>query len=442
MTFAVSLRAKLFADGLYTFAFRIVTMLLAAALGIVTARALGPTGRGVYALPMVSAALVTASYAGLNTATSYFMLRRGAGTSVIRPALATVMLFVAIGIPAVMLLARAEHAQWSALPAILTLPAPALLFVLYGYQVGTNRVRANSTFAMLNSALLLTLMLVALSAFGHLPRTAVAAWVAASDLFALVALVWMLRDARTLAGRPVRLREFAAYAARVGAVSLVSLLNYRADVYVVAVFGGPRLLGMYTLAVTIAEMLLMPTQVTAVVSSPHIGGMESSRAAADLAARCVRNNVLVAFATCAVLWAIAPVAVRTLYGATFLPMIPAFRMLLAGVFALSLGSPMSTYFTIRQGRPQLPLALAGLSATICIAVSVATVKQYGMLGAAFGSTLGYVVGQGAAIFFFTRMSGVSPSSMLLPRWSDVTAYAAASGDLLRRVRRAIASSAQ
>lgn len=432
----MSLRNKLFADGVYTFTFRMANMAVAAIVGILTARVLGPDGRGIYALPLVAASIASSAFSGLNNATTYFMLREKAGRGVLRPALLTGGVFVALGIPVVAILTYTMHAGWAALPAILSLPAPAVLAIFYGYQVGTDRVRMNTTYATLNTLTLLATLLVAFALFGREPRAAVIGWLTGTDVFAAGALVWLFRDARRLDEAPVSLRAYASYAFRVGAVFLITLLNYRADVYIVAALGRPALLGMYTLAVTGAETLLAATQVTAVVSSPKIGSMESVTDAALLTARCVRNNVIVALVTCGLLWFAAPLVIRLLYGAAFMPMIPALRLLLIGVFALSLGSPMSTFFTIRLGKPQVPMMLAGLSAAICIAVALLTVHRLGLVGAALGSTLGYAVGQGAAIVFFTRTSNLALRTLLVPKWSDVTAYASAGGSLLRRLRRA------
>ncbi|HEV7179876.1 MAG TPA: hypothetical protein VGN11_08390, partial [Candidatus Baltobacteraceae bacterium] len=78
-----TLRNKLFTDGVYTFAFRMGNMAFAALMGVITARILGPHGRGVYALPLLTFSIVTAGYAGINNATSYYMLRRKAGRGVL-----------------------------------------------------------------------------------------------------------------------------------------------------------------------------------------------------------------------------------------------------------------------------------------------------------------------------------------------------------------------
>lgn len=432
----MSLRNKLFADGLYTFVFRIANMAVAACLGILTARILGPHGRGVYALPVVAFALATAIFPGLQNAATYFLLRKGAGRGVIAASLKCMAVFIAGAVPVVVAVAYGMHAPWAAIPAILGLPAPAIINIVNGYQVGIHRVRMVTTVTILNTLFQLAMMVLAFEVLGHRPLAAITSWVVATDIFAACLLVWFLRTARSLPEGHVHLGQFLTYSLRVGAVSLISLLNYRADVFIVAALAGPTLLGMYTLAVTAAEMLLAITQVTANVSSPQIGGMESENGAAQLAARLVRNNVIIAALTCGILWVVAPIAVGLLYGHAFLPVIPAFRILLFGIFAMSLGSPMSTFFTIRLGKPQIPMTLAGISAAICVVVSFLLVPRMGLVGAAIGSTSGYIVGQTIAIICFMRVGHVRPSVLLMPRWSDVTAYVLAGGALIRRLKRA------
>ncbi|HET9029676.1 MAG TPA: polysaccharide biosynthesis C-terminal domain-containing protein, partial [Candidatus Aquilonibacter sp.] len=277
-----------------------------------------------------------------------------------------------------------------------------------------------------------------LAVLGRHPTAAIVAWVSGSDLVGAAIVIWMFADARKRFAEvetiPVSFREYLLYAARVGSVSLVSLMNYRADVYVVAIFTTPAMLGMYTLAVTAAETLLTATQVTAVVTLPHVGSMERD-AAAQLTARCVRHNVIVAAVTCGILALAAPWIVGTLYGQAFLPMVPALRILLLGVFALSLGSPMSNFFTLRLGKPEIPLVLASASAILCIGTSIVLVPRIGLTGAAIGSTVAYVLGQAAAIVYFSIVSGISAERMLVPRLSDVETYFSIVAGFARRLRR-------
>lgn len=435
---ATSIRNKIVGDGVYTLALRLINMALAAVVGVITARALGPAGRGIYALPMVDAALVTASFTGLSIATSYFLLRENAGCGVFRAAFSTAAVFVGAGAAMTVVIAAFTHHLWVSVPAMLSLPGAAALVLAYGYAVGTHRVRINTSLSVLNTLLLFAFMATAITVLGHRPGAAILAWVSGSDLLGAGVIVWMLLDARKrfpeAPEKHVGFLRYLSYAARVGSVSLVSLLNYRADVYVVAILTSPAMLGIYTLAVTAAETLLLATQVTSQVTLPHLGSMEM-RAAQHFTARCVRHNVIVAAACCGLLALAAPFVVRLLYGPEFMPMVPALRVLLVGVFALSLGSPMSNFFTLRLGKPEIPLVLAGVSAVICIATSIVLVPRIGLVGAALGTTAAYVIGQSAAVVYFSRLSGIAITGILIPRLSDMEAYVQIVAGFAHRLRR-------
>lgn len=413
---------------------RIVNMAFAAGLGILTARVLGPHGRGIFALPMIDAAFVTATFAGISSATSYFILRKKAGRAVLRPATLTAIGFVLVGALAAAIVAYATGHPWSAIPAMLSLPGPAALMFAYGYAIGTHRVRINTSLALANTCLLLICIAAAFLIAGGNPSSAIFGWVLSVDLLGAGIVAWVIVDAKRLEPGTMRSRDFAFYAMRTGLVSLVSLLNYRADVYVVAILTDPATLGLYTLAVTAAETLLTATQVTSMVTSPHVGSLNTA-AAAELTARSVRHNVIVAFFCCAALAVLAPFIVHVLYGSAFLPMVPALRILLIGTFALSLGSPMANFFTLHLGKPEVALILGSGSAALCIVVSVWLVPKLGLSGAAAGSTIAYVLSQGAAIAYFNGISGIKASTVLVPRGSDFVAYAEIVTSYARRLRR-------
>jgi O-antigen/teichoic acid export membrane protein len=139
---------------------------------------------------------------------------------------------------------------------------------------------------------------------------------------------------------------------------------------------------------------------------------------------------LVALAVCGILFAFAHPVVQLLYGAAFLPVVPVLQTILVGVFALSLGSPMSSYFTLKLGRPEVAMWLAGGSAAICIAISLSLVPSLGMMGAAIGSTVAYVCGQIAAIWYFSRSARIDVREILIPTSADASVYWGFLGRLL------------
>ncbi|HET6894437.1 MAG TPA: hypothetical protein VFH72_03545, partial [Candidatus Baltobacteraceae bacterium] len=131
-------------DGLYTFLIRLARIALTAALAIITARALGPDGRGVYALPGVQAALVGSAFGGLSSATTYFLLNRNVNRSILRAMFAATFVLVGAAAIAVVPLSYYAGQASAAIPAVLVLPSFALLSLASGFALGIKRVRFSS----------------------------------------------------------------------------------------------------------------------------------------------------------------------------------------------------------------------------------------------------------------------------------------------------------
>jgi len=423
-------------DGLFTFVVRLAKIALTAALAILTARALGPAGRGIYALPGVEAALVGSAFGGLSSATTYFLLNRNPNKSLLRAIfLATFALVVAAAVAVVPLAYLAGQAS-AAIPAILVLPSFALLNLASGYALGIKRVRFSSTIAALQTFFTIAVMLAAFVLAQRTPAVAIGAWVAGSTIAGIVSLAYILIHGNSRLNGPdtIGIREYWHFCLKVTSVNVVTLLNYRADLYIVALFLPPAALGMYSIAVAGAESLLVPTQVAALVTSPHIGGMEV-RDAALLTARCVRHNLLISIVVCVPLFIFAEPVIKALYGPKFVPLVPAFDILLIGVLVLSLSSPVSSFFTLKLGVPQVTFRLATLSALVCIATTIALVRDLGMAGAAIGSSAGYVVGQTIGLWYFAKRARIGARLMLLPTASDALVYWSFLTQVLRDGRR-------
>lgn len=415
---------RVMSDGLYTFVLRLANVVAAAVLGVLTARLLGPAGRGVYALPMIQAAIAATAFGGLTSATSYYLLNGDAGNRrTLAVALRACVPFVLAGAAVVLAIGAFGGTHWAIPAAIASLPANAAIAIVAGYVIGIKRVRFAT--AVTIACTLANLLLAACGLFlvARTPAVAIVAWLASLNAVAAAALAATLRHAYRTAstGTPIPIGSFLKLAAKVGSTSVVTLLNYRADLYVVAIFLPPAALGLYTVAISAAESLLVPTQIAALVTSPHIGSLPANEAS-RLVARCVRNNLLAAIAICSALFVFAPPIVQLLYGASFLPLIPAFRVLLVGVFALSLGSPISSYFTLKLAKPEVTLAIASGSALLCIVVSVLLIPHLGLVGAAAGSTLAYIAGQGAGLWYFSRTTRVGWIAMLVPTRADFAQY--------------------
>jgi O-antigen/teichoic acid export membrane protein len=428
----VQFRARdLVHDGLYTFVVQTLMILGSLAVGVLTARVLGPAGKGIYALPVVQAGLVSAWFSGLSSSTSYYLLNGRAGRQIIRPLTLVTACFVVVSAVAVIVIAWLGNALWAAPAAIASLPAAAAVFAVRGYVTGIKQVRYVSTLSVATVLATLALTAVGFLTIARSPTIAIVAWVASTTLVGIVAWIAMMLHARRLpTGNGVRLADFGRFSIKGGATALVSLLNYRADLYIVALMLPAADLGLYSVATSAPQALLFPAQVTSIVASPHIGGLDK-RAAADLTARCVRHSLLVSIVICIIVFALAPIVVGLFYGAAFLPLVPSLRILLVGVVALALAGPISSYYTLKLAKPDIPLVIAAISAIICIAGTVVLIPHYGIVGAAIASSAAYVITQVLSLWYFRRTTGVGLRSMLVPTAVDLRSYVEIASGLLR-----------
>ncbi len=421
----------IFYDALHIFSGRIVRTILALLLSILLARSLGPHDRGLYALPAtVYTGLLLSAFTGMIQAVPYFMLNANAGRGVLRPALLTGAVLTIGGSLPIVAMAEIGHNTWAIVPSVLLLIANVPPYIILGYAVGTRRIRWQSAYLALSTGALLAVMSVVLLLLSRTAWAAVISYTAVSLLIGAVCLTILVKDAAALPDAKVPFAGFLFFTLRAGLTNLVTQLNYRGDLYVVALLTTPAVLGLYTVAVSAADTLFIVTQVPAVVTSPHVGAMECARAAV-FTAKCVRGTLLTSLAIAIAAAAIAPYGVSLLYGQAYMPIVPAVRLLMVGVVVLSLAAPISNYFTLKLGRPEITLASASCAAVACISVSFYLVPRFGIVGAATATAVAYALGQSVAIAFFVRQSGISLFNVLIPAPGEIRTYAKLGKALLR-----------
>ena len=163
-----------------------------------------------------------------------------------------------------------------------------------GVLLGLARVRLWNYVQALSPILTLVGMLVLVVWLGGGVRAAVAAWTAAHILTATFALA-AARDLWHPPGVPPLLDEHARTLARLGlvmgAVQVVNLISYRAELFVLDRYDGLDAVGVYSIAMQAAEALwLIAAAVATAVTAPAVHESEAG------AVRLIRNAALRALA--------------------------------------------------------------------------------------------------------------------------------------------------
>ena len=412
---------KLLADGAQVLVVRAMTLVGTAGVSILISRLLGPEGRGTYVIPGIIASFFATMFAGLSTSVSASMLKEKSGTGALRAGFIAAIPLITVGSLGAMGFTIGMHEAWAAPYAAAVLPFMALAAIVNGYGYGVGNVRAVAVFAMASPVITLGLLAAGLFLIGATPRVAVPMWFAANAVIGIAGLAVVLWSARKLPYVAVPTWPFLNYAIRVGATGLVSMLNYRVNLYIVAALTPHRDLGFYTTAISASETLLIASQVAAMVTVPHIGSL-SKEDAAELAARCVRNNFIFVGLCGLIALPLAPFAVNLLYGSAFMPTVTPLRILVLGVIPWSAAGMISSYYTLNGRRPQIALITAGGSAVACAIISVILIPRMGIAGAALATTATYWASVMLMIAYFSWETKIPIARVLFFQPEDFAGY--------------------
>jgi len=244
-----------------------------------------------------------------------------------------------------------------------------------------------------------------------------AAWVSGKSLVAVLTALYALHDG----GRRDEARDDAGllaspspqprwthdwrFIATIGVTNVVSLLNYRASLFLVEHFHGLGETGTYSVAVTVAELLWLLSSSVTVSAYSRIGHPDRAVASA-MTVQAVRINVLATLAAAPVLLGLAAWGLPRLMGPAYEASVLPLAALLPGVAAYAAASSLSAFYTNHLGRPQLSGAIAGLSLLISFGAGCILVPLWGAVGAAVASSLGYILAITAAYGVFLRHAGL------------------------------------
>lgn len=397
---------------------KLAIVMLGLVITVLVAR-MGPKVQGAFALFVAVESAMLTLFSGLG-----LWLARQMSLQAGQPSWAASPMLIGVlraavglgGLAALVLLAvswQAESLPYTQL-WLLALGAPFLLLVptATGFWLGEGRMWPINLAQVAAPALVLVGLLGAgWLTTEYVARTPVVimvlvAWVSGKAVVALSTALVALRHARVRdevqvhPEGPVWWQDWR-FVATIGVTNLVSLLNYRASLFLVERFHGLEAVGTYSVAVTVAELLWLLSSSVTVSMYARMGHPDRSVAVA-MTVRAVRINVLVTLVAAPMLlwgaWWALPRVLGDAYQASLWPL----AALLPGVAAYAAASSLSAFYTNHLGRPHLSGAIAALSLTLSFGLGWWWVPIWGAPGAALASSVGYIGAIIAAYAVFLR----------------------------------------
>jgi O-antigen/teichoic acid export membrane protein len=418
-------RSSIAADSLSALALR-VSLYATGFLGsILISRTLGPEGRGLYYLPVVTAATV-ASFAnlGLEPANVYLlgnshvsMARLWAQGGLIAVGMGMVGLLVTLAAPALLPSLYAQTPLLLLALSGLTIPLTLHVQITGGLLALVGRVTVQFRAGLLGSIVQVAL-LGGLAAAGELS----VASVLGTTLVSSLATWWVVAcraaepGLRWVAWDPALLRQTLGHAIPLHLASVLLFLHLRLDMFMVSAWSGAAALGLYSLAVVLAETVQLATDSLSLALLPRQVG-NSLEEAARMSLRGVRSNALIG-GTLAIGWAVlGPPLIVVAFGRAFLPAYLPLTLLLPGVLALSLQRACGPA-VVRGGHAWGLAAIQVASLSVNASLNALLIPSIGPAGAALASTISYSISAAIVLRWTARIAGDSLWCGAVPRVDD------------------------
>lgn len=406
-----------------TMAISVGILLVNVLTGVITARLLGPEGRGLQmAMILWPQFLAFSTTLGLHAALLYHVKK----TPEDEDQLYYSSLFMTIGtglaamLIGLLLIPLRMGGQFP--PAVVTTGQLLMVIVpfMHLFFIHNARYRAREEFARFNRMRylipLITLgLLILLAAARQLtPYSAAAAYLLP---YAPVALWALYKGLGTYRLKLRNIRDASRRMFRYGLGSygvdlLGNLILYIDQIILVGILA-PQALGLYVVAVSLSRMVNVFSASIIMVLFPQASGLEA-REAAILSLRVYKLSTFIALAVSAVVIAVSPLLIRVLYGTDFLAAIPVFRYLLLEVViggaALVLGQAF-----MAAGKPWIVSLSQGIGLALIVPLLYGLVPLYGIEGAGLALLLAALVRLVYMLIFFEYQFRLGISALWLTK---------------------------
>jgi O-antigen/teichoic acid export membrane protein len=381
----------------------------------VTARALGPEGKGILAfLSTTSALAARAGLMGLDGSFAHFHLvqRRSLEACLGAATWITILAGVVAGLVCELLVMISPAMRASAPPALsvpyfAAMPAYFVLFVSTFVLFAVGRERFFAILDVGYRAAMLVGLVIALLVLNGTVSTAVWVQIAVGLSFAMMAAIaagrmtgWRFRfDAKLV-------MEMLGHGTRFYAYGLFRYALCYGGVLVAAILLSPQDAGLFAVSLLLGEGMILFAGAINLAFYPAVATTTNRRA---YTISIGKRIALVSVCIGGVLAVTARPVIETVYGPAFLPSVRPFLYMLPGLILLSTEQVVSSYFAARGMPWQVVLVLlAGCAVGLLLAGPLA--RQAGLGGLAVAIGIAHIFVSLAVLFQFARDTDESRTS--------------------------------
>ena len=380
------------------------------ASSIVSARYLGPEGRGVYAVLMSIAAIgVQFGNVGLHAANTYFLGQDRSLRSRIVYNSASVSLLlggvIILGLSVLrgLIWTPGGYPLWMYYVAVAGIPFSLFYLFAVNIRLGLGQIGSFNRTEIIVNVSGLVAVVVLLAAL----RLDAGSLIVYSTVFNACAAVWLflqlMRSAEPEKFDMALFSRMFRYGLKAYTAAIFAFLVLRFDLLMVNRMIGVEAAGIYSMAVQIADVLYLFPVSIGLVLFPEIAGMKSGTLA--FAKSTARVTAMLLGVGAVGVWFVAPLFIQIAYGTEFIEAATALKWLLPGIWILGINTVFMNYFA-GTGMPLITVISPAIALLMNVGLNLILIPRMGISGAALASTVAYFLmfGCSMAYLFWTRTS--------------------------------------
>ncbi len=381
------------------FGIKTIVLVLGMLSSIVSARVLGPEGKGVFAVATALTGMgVQFGNLGMHSSNTYFLAKN----KKILPCIVGNSVAVTL---LVTLFAGGVFVMLWFFPNLVTIHGtililsfvyiPVQLYNMYqeNYFIALDEIKKYSVLEMLNGSLypVLLIFIAFLGGWNLSPEVAVVLSILATCFVIVVGVVFLKKE---IGGKICIDKKLFQESLPFGFKSYVScLLTYlvlRADILMLDAFLDKSQTGLYSLAVNLADIVNMIAVSVSMLLFPKLSGMSEEREKRSFIWKTLKYMSLIMLVLIIGAAIFSEWAVLLVYGEDYRESVPAFRILMPGIFFWSLSSLLFNFFS-SENRIGINISSSLVGLCVNLIFNWVLIPWYGIQGAAMASTVAYVI---------------------------------------------------
>lgn len=264
------------------------------------------------------------------------------------------------------------------------------------------------------------------------------AWLASYVLTSVISAVVAVKKGKvSLVPKPVNnlRQEIFKYGNQLAGSRLLTQLNYRVDYFFVLYMISVEAAGIYSIAVTVADMLLFVSMSLLQVVVTRVSSLEEKDSSL-LTARTFRHTAVILFFSLIFFYLVMPSVIILAFKKDFAASLTPFYILLPGVAMLGLAQVLTNFFTNQLGQPKVLIRLEMISIFTNVLLSFLFFGGFhmGAEGMALAKTSGFAIIFLIAIIYFCRATGYPFWKMFVLQQDEIQQYKNLFGKVAGKLR--------